>query len=198
MSDTLTTETPTAAPKRRRWVTPIAIVIALFIGLGVGAVAAGSTPVEKTEEYQSLAAELEQVKTDWSEAETTLAEREAAVETAEADAAAIIADAEAQAAATVEEADAQLATVEAKVEELDANNIEPGWYLVGSEISPGSYRAASDVSGRLCYVAQTQISNDDIVNNMVTDTGRPTFQVQNVEGTQVEIDSDCPAFQKIG
>lgn len=168
------------------------LVIAALAALSI--TACGSTPVEETEEYQALAAELEQVEADVAEREAALVERETAVESAEADAEAIIADAEAQAAATIEEADAQLATVEAQVEELDANSIEPGIWLVPSELSPGQYRRVSGEG--YCYIGQYK--DDDILDNEGTDVGRTVFTVTDVKGSYVEISPDCGPFQKIG
>lgn len=172
----------------------------LLVGTGLGVATAGTTATEETPEYQALQAELDDAEaavTDAEEAadqaiadaEASLADREAAVAAAEEEAAALVSDAEAA------KAEAEAATA-AVLEEVDANRVEPGWYLVGSEIQPGTYRPINDAG--YCYIGQYDVASDDIIDNVSADGGRPAFTIQNVPNTQVEISNECGPLQKIG
>ena len=88
--------------------------------------------------------------------------------------------------------------VECRVAEqpVDANRVQPGWYLVGTEIEPGTYRPTTDTG--YCYIGQYDIASDDIIDNVSADNGRPAFTIQNVPNTQVEITSECGPLQRIG
>lgn len=73
--------------------------------------------------------------------------------------------------------------------------IEPGMYLVGSEVKPGMYRTVDPVVG-LCYMSQDR--GDDIINNATGDAGRVIFTVVKATGSTFTVDSDCGPVQKVG
>jgi len=78
-------------------------------------------------------------------------------------------------------------------DEIDASMIEPGTYLVPSEVEAGRYRTVDDISD--CYMSQDKGSN--IVNNLAEEAGRPVFTVTSAPGTTFTIQPECGAVQKI-
>jgi hypothetical protein len=177
-----------SSPKRRgRVLIPtVAGLAGLMVGIGLGAAGTSEVAVEDSPEYQALERTVATLESDVaSEAQRAdaaegeladLAAREAAVADAEA------AVAEREAAVTVTE------------QQIDASRLEPGIYIVGTDIEPGQYRTLNDVSG-LCYFAQKD--GESILWNDISDVGRPVATVQNAPGTTFEIDRECGPVQKI-
>lgn len=184
------------------------VVGGLFL-LGLGA-AINTTDPTTTSEYKSVMGERDQARQDLSTAQddlsAALAEVEKVVgdlpirEQAVADAEAAVAKREravARREGAVKAAEAAVAKREKAVskteQKIEDSMLEPGTYLVPEEVSPGRYRTVENVS--YCYMSQDK--DNDIINNLGEEAGRPVFTVVSVPGSTFTIDPECGTVQKI-
>lgn len=175
---------PSEARPKRRWLVPTAVgVVALLVGVAIGAVGAQSTVKEKedalaamTEErddYRSQVddrqaqTEADQAAAQRIQAEKEQADRKAAEQKAAADKAAADKAAADQAAAEKAAADQAAAAAAA---EAQKNSIPgSGIFEIGGDKNPGTYRTSgpsgSNVVG--CYYAVLSSPNGSGIDNII-------------------------------
>lgn len=181
------TATDTARRKGRRWLVPTAVgVVALLVGLGIGAVGAQSSLKEKDDELATVTAErddyrsqvedreaqkeADQAAAQRIQAEKDEADRKAAADKAAADKAAADKAAADQAAAEKAAADqaAAAAAAEAQKDTIPGSGI----FEIGNDKNPGTYKT-SGPAGRSCYYAVLSSPNgsgvDNIIDNNIVD-----------------------------
>jgi hypothetical protein len=172
---------PATAPikKKRRWILPTVVgVIALFIGIGIGG---GG---DSTDTADAPAAEAP-AKTD-----------DAAIKAAEqraTDAEKALADAQADLDARKAELDSREAAITTAEVAFDANNLEPGTYIVGTDIAPGKWKGTAT---EMCYLGQN--NGNDIMWNDISTGGQWVATVEDVPGSTFEFQSSCGNAAKVG
>lgn len=163
----------TTEKRPRRWLVPTIVgALSLFVGIGIGAASGDSTePAADTEPEPTPT-----VTVTADPSEDLLAEienREAALDTRE----------EALDELRVELDDREAAITETE-EQVAANTITDGVWVVGTDIEPGTYRAV-DVSSD-CYwgIYETGTNQSEIIDNGIPGGGNP--QVTLSEGHDFE------------
>lgn len=71
----------------------------------------------------------------------------------------------------------------------------PGTYLVPEELTPGTYRATTDVDG--CLINHTETDSGDPVDYEYASSGRPTFTVKDVPGSQIDVSQGCGEWTRL-
>jgi hypothetical protein len=172
MTETENTET-TEAKRPRRWVWPVATVLAFFVGIGLGAAAGGTDTEEPTAEPETVTETVEVPGEVPQEQLDELEARDAELEAREAELAEREAELEAREAAVAE-----------AEETVAANSVGDGIWTVGVDIEPGTYRA-TDVSAD-CYwgIYVSGTNGADIVNNGIPGGGNPQITIE--EGQDFE------------
>ena len=170
------------APKKKRaWLVPTAVgVVALLVGVGLGAVGAQSSAEKTKDELAAMTAERDdlqsqvddrsaQTEADQAAAqklqsEKDAADRKAAEDKAKADKAAADKAAADQAAADKAAADDAAAAFVAEA----AKNTIPGSgiFEIGGDKNPGTYRT-SGPDGRSCYYAILSSPNGSGIDNII-------------------------------
>jgi hypothetical protein len=92
------------------------------------------------------------------------------------------------------ELDAREAVITTAEVAFDQNNLQPGSYIVGTDINPGTWKTLAAVSD-LCYFGQN--SGNDIMWNDVSTAGQAIATVENVPGSIFEFGADCGPMKKV-
>ena len=181
--------------RRRRWVWPAAVVVALLVGVAMGGGAAGSDPTQ-SEEYLALAEERDDLSdaVESAESRADRAEAETAEQVAALDERAGALD-QRQAELEGREADvaARETAVTATEDAIAASQIQIGTWTVGVDIQPGTYRTAEPVTST-CYwgIYRSGTNKADIIDNDIVEGGHPTVTL--TEGQDFE--NGCGVWNK--
>ena len=172
---------PGAPTNKRSWLVPTAVgVVALLVGIGLGAVSAQSSADETKKELASTTAQRDdlqaqlddraaQLEADQAAAQRVQSEKDAASQKAAADQAAaekaaadkVAADQAAAAKAATDQAAA------AAVADAARNTIPgSGIFEIGGDKNPGTYRTSGPVD-RSCYYAVLSSPNASGVDNII-------------------------------
>lgn len=170
---------------RRRWVTPVIAIGTFLLGLIIGGAGKGGSDEPPSSQAESEPAPTVTVTADpTQEQQTLLDERSAELDGRQGELDTRQGDLDAREAAITS---AELL--------FDQNNLQPGSYIVGTDIQPGTWRTTGTVTG-LCYLGQN--SGNDIMWNDISDGGQAIATVENVPGTIFEFNTDCGPMAKVG
>lgn len=185
------------APGRRsrRWVWPVALIVALFVGVALGSGGRSSDPtlseeyLELVDERDALRAELSAARDRADAAEADAEEQIAALDEREQ----TLDDRQAELEGREADVVAREAAVTATEDAIAASQIQIGTWTVGVDIQPGTYRTAEPVTSA-CYwgIYRSGTNKADIIDNDIVEGGVPTVTLS--EGQDFE--NGCGVWNK--
>ncbi len=179
-----------ASQTKHRWVTPAVAAGTFLLGLLIGAAGGGNgtpspAPAASRAPVPTVTATMTKTETvDPTQAQTAALDQrstELDQRSAELD----------QRTTQLDAREAAITTAEVA---FDQSNLQPGSYIVGTDINPGTWKTLGAVSD-LCYFGRN--SGNDIMWNDVSTAGQAIATVENVPGAIFEFGADCGPMKKV-